>query len=237
MVEYAQDKERLVKHTALLESTELASLLFDAEQKQIAERAAQEIHEKPDTYDLSFFWSLDSSIGGVGGYCMPFNPVSNPFPGGIGRTLFRPAQYAAADIECNKALWNNYRSAKSAVNDSGQHLEAVTRYVLARTAPVLSPAQFKRSMLGQNVRYLADKHTLSSDTVTELELLTRLYNKSKHEVNQDNERERLFFPADALVVYLSARILGRRLLKPYYPDILKEIKPYLGNLNGLNCSM
>lgn len=224
-------------HTALLESTKLANLLFDAEQKQIAERAAQEIDEKPDAYDLSFFWRLDSFIGGVGGYCMPFNPVSNPFPGGTGRTLFRPIQYAAADIESNKDLWNNYRSAKSAVNDAGQHLEAVTRYVLARTAPILSPVQFRRSMLGQNVRYLADKHSLSSDTVAELDLLTRLYNKSKHEVNQDDERERMFFPADALVVYLSARILGTRLLKPYYPDVLKEIKPYLGNLSGLNCSI
>ena len=67
-----------------------------------------------------------------------------------------------------------------------------------------------------------------------MHLFADLYNKSKHEVNQDDERERQFFPADALIVYVSARVLGTQLLRPYYPDILREIKPYLGNLNGLN---
>jgi len=223
-----------MNHKALPESTELAALLLDAEEQRIVERAADEVDEKPDTYDLSFFWRLDSSIGGVGGYCMPCNPVINPFPSGIGRTLFRPVQYAAADIECNKRLWNNYRSAKSAVNDAGQHLEAVTRYVLRRTASVLSPTSVKQPMLGTAIGRLADRGVLSKDVVARMHLFADLYNKSKHEVNQDDERERQFFPADALIVYVSARVLGTQLLRPYYPDILREIKPYLGNLNGLN---
>jgi len=138
-----------MNHKALPESTELAALLFDAEKQRIVDRAADEVDKKPGTYDLSFFWRVDSSIGGVGGYCMPFNAVFNPFPSGIGRTLFRPIQYAAADIECNKRLWNNYRSAKSAVNDAGQHLEAVTRYVLGRTASGLSLIPFKQPMLAK----------------------------------------------------------------------------------------
>ena len=221
-------------HEALPESIELSDCLLNSEQKEIIERATKEIYDKPGAYELDFFWKFDSSIGGIGGYCMPFNPTVNPFPGGIGRTLFRPLQYAAGDIECNKDLWNNYRSARSAVNDSGQHLEAVAEHLIARTTSILNPARVKKSMLGKSIHYLAKNGTLSSGRVEQLEHFTRLYNKSKHEVNQDEERERQFYPSDALVSYISARILGVELLKPYYPDLLKALKPYLSRLHNPN---
>ena len=221
-------------HEALPESIELSDCLLNSEQKEIIERATKEIYDKPGAYELDFFWKFDSSIGGIGGYCMPFNPTVNPFPGGIGRTLFRPLQYAAGDIECNKDLWNNYRSARSAVNDSGQHLEAVAEYLITRTTSILNPARVKKSMLGKSIHYLAKNGTLSSGRVEQLEHFTRLYNKSKHEVNQDEERERQFYPSDALVSYISARILGVELLKPYYPDLLKALKPYLSRLHNPN---
>jgi len=219
-------------HEALPESIELADCLLNSEQKQIVERATKEIEDKPDAYDLDFFWKLDSSIGGIGGYCMPFNPTVNPFPGGIGRTLFRPAQYAAGDIECNKDLWNNYRSARSAVNDSGQHLEAVAEYLIARTTSILNPVRIRKLALGQSIHYLAENGTLPSDRVEQLEHFARLYNKSKHNVNQDEERGRQFYPSDALISYISARILGKELLKPYYPDLLKTLEPYLSRLHN-----
>jgi len=224
-------------HEALPESIELSDCLLNSEQKEIIERATKEIYDKPDAYELDFFWKFDSSIGGIGGYCMPFNPVVNPFPGGIGRTLFRPLQYAAGDIECNKDLWNNYRSARSAVNDSGQHLEAVAEYLITRTTSILNPARVKKSMLGKSIHYLAKNGTLSSGRVEQLEHFTRLYNKSKHEVNQDEERERQFYPSDALVSYISARILGVELLKPYYADLLKTLELYLDRLRTPNWNL
>jgi len=225
-------------HEALPESIELVDCLLNSEQKQIIERATKEIEDKPDAYELDFFWGFDSSIGGIAGYCMPFNPTVNPFPAGIGRTLFRPLQYAAGDIECNKNLWRNYRSAKSAVNDSGQHLEAAIDYVVARTTSILNrPARFKKLTLGQSIRYLAKNSTLSSDKAEQLAHFARLYNKSKHNVNQDEERERQFYPSDALVAYISARILGVELLKPYYPDLLKTLQPYLGRLHNPNWNL
>lgn len=224
-------------HEALPESMELSKRLLNSEQMEIIERAAKEVDDKPDAYELDFFWTFDSLIGGIGGYCMPFNPTVNPFPGGIGRTLFRPLQYAAADIEYEKDLWNNHRSARSAVNDSGQHLEAVTKYIIARTTSVLNPVRIRKLALGQSIHYLAENGTLSSGRVEQLERFTRLYNKSKHEVNQDEERERQFYPSDALVAYVSARILGVELLKPYYPDLLKTLELYLDRLRTPNWNL
>ena len=40
-----------------------------------------------------------------------------------------------------------------------------------------------------------------------------LYNKSKHEVNLDENRERLFMASDAIVGYLAERIMGYEILK------------------------
>src|SRR5664280_2668710 len=98
-------RQEPMDHEALPELIELSDCLLNSEQKEIIERATKEIYDKPDAYELDFFWKFDSSIGGIGGYCMPFNPVVNPFPRGIGRFLFRPLQYAAANIECNKGIY------------------------------------------------------------------------------------------------------------------------------------
>ncbi len=81
--------------------------------------------------------------------------------------------------------------------------------------------------LGQSVDSLAKHGLLSDDRNAQLQCFTHLYNKSKHEVNKDNERERQFYPVDALISYISARILGVELLKPYYHELLKTLSPYL----------
>ena len=222
-------------HEALPESIELSDCLLNSEQKQIIERATKEIYDKPDAYELDFFWKFDSSIGGIGGYCMPFNPTINPFPGGIGRFLFRPLQYAAANIECNKGIRSNYDAARSAVQNSGLYLEAVTKYVIRRrTFPVI-PVWSWRSTLGRNMRYLAEKRAISDNKGNPSGLFVELCNKSKHDTNPGDERERQFCSADALIAYISARILGEALLKPYCAEVLRQIKPCLGRLKGLNC--
>jgi hypothetical protein len=207
---------------------------LNSEQKEIIERATKEIYDKPDAYKLDFFWRFDSSIGGIGGYCMPLDPTLNPFPGGIGRTLFRPLQYAAGNIDWKKGLYGNYLSAKWAVHDSGLHLEAVTKYVIGRTTFFKNLARSEKFTLGKSVHFLTKNGTLSGDRVESSELLTKLYDKSKHDVNQDGERGRQFYPSDALISYISARILGEELLKPYYPDLLKTLEPYLGRLHNPN---
>ena len=219
---------------ALIESTGLADLLLSLEQKHIIETATREINERPDAYNLDSFWALDSSIGGIGGYCMPFNPTDNPFPAGVGRTLFRPLQYAAANIEWNKGLVNGCMNTRSAVEFSGMHLETVTKYVIERSAPVLYAMKYRKSTLGHSVDFLEQREKIPHDLIRPLGLCADLYNKSKHDVNQDEERDRLFLPADALISYIAARILGKELLRPYYSEILERVNPYVGKLNALN---
>ena len=221
---------------ALPETKKLLNLLLTDAQKEIVERAIKEIKENPESYNIDFFWELDASIGGIGGYCMPFDPTRNPFPTGIGRSLFRPLQYAASDIEMRKDI---YFHARHAVQDAGLHLEMVAGFVLWETSNRIGKMSlpFKKWTLGQSIIELDKRKVLPQCLIEPLKLFVELYNKSKHEVNQDEERERLFSPADALIAYISARILGKELLKPYYPEILESIEEYLGRLNGLNMNL
>jgi hypothetical protein len=216
----------------LPESKELLNALLTKTQKEIVEKAMQEIKENPESYNIDFFWGLDASIGGVGGYCMPFDVTRNPFPTGIGRSLFRPLQYAASDIEMGKDI---YFHARHVVQDAGLHLEMVTGFVLWKTSNRIGKISlpFKKWTLGQSISELEKRKVLPQHLIGPLNLFKELYNKSKHDVNQDEERERLFSPADALIAYISARILGKELLRPYYKEILEQIRK---DIEKLNCA-
>ncbi|WP_059171953.1 hypothetical protein [Bacillus sp. FJAT-27445] len=67
--------------------------------------------------------------------------------------------------------------------------------------------------LGKAVNKIDALNIIDKETIYYLNKFINLYNKSKHEVNQYQERERLFSPADALVIYIGARVLGNELLK------------------------
>jgi hypothetical protein len=217
---------------ALSESKILADLLLSEEQKEKIKNVLREIRENHDCYDAGLFWELDSSIGGIGGYCMPADPKINPFPGGIGRELFRPLQYARSKIDICDI---NY-SARHVVHYSGMHLEAVIRYVLENSKPL---GLFKRNnlTLGKAVRILEKENMVTDENLSGFNLFVKIYNKSKHDVNQDEERERLFDPADALIVYTCSRILGKIALKKHYPEILMKISEYIDRLEGLNMDL
>jgi len=139
---------------ALPESKELLNTLLTNAQKEIVKRAIKEIKENPESYNIDFFWRLDASIGGVGGYCMPFNATRNPFPAGIGRSLFRPLQYAAGAIKKDA-----YFLARYTVQQSGLHLEMVADFLLQktsnRTEKIILP--FKRWTLGRSITELEKK--------------------------------------------------------------------------------
>jgi hypothetical protein len=146
-------------------------------------------------------------------------------------------QYAASDIEMGKDI---YFHARHVVQDAGLHLEMVTGFVLWKTNNTIGKISlpFKKRTLGQSVSELEKRKVLPQHLIEPLKPFVELYNKSKHDVNQDEERERLFSPADALIGYISARILGKGLLKPYYPEILESIEEkYLNGLKGLNMNL
>ncbi len=215
---------------ALPESKELLNLLLTDAQKEVVGRAIKEIKENPESYNIDFFWELDASIGGIGGYCMPFDPTRNPFPTGIGRSLFRPLQYAAGAIKKDA-----YFLAKYTVQQSGLHLEKAAKYVLQRVSIIENvKTKVTTLTLGKLVEKLKEQDIVQQNLTEPLKIFNELYKKSKHDVNQDEERERLFSISDAQISYISARILGKALLKPYYEEILKQIGKDMEKLNCAN---
>lgn len=97
-------------------------------------------------YETKVLWETDALIGGIGGYCMPANPVKNPFPSGVKRELYRPLQYARSSIDiCDVRIF-----ARQVVENAGMHLEAVCRLFLKNTN-VLGGLRFQNSTLGKAV--------------------------------------------------------------------------------------
>ena len=65
----------------------------------ISDFFAQDMDNEECEHRTEILWKTDALIGGIGGYCMPANPVKNPFPSGVKRELYRPLQYARSSID------------------------------------------------------------------------------------------------------------------------------------------
>lgn len=191
---------------ALRDTYWLYEHLLNRDQKTAVDQVMSAMNRDSQTEALAHLWAMDEEIGGIGGYLLPKNPVQNPFPGGDERPLFRPLQYAASELERDVA-----HGARYIVQYAGMHLEAVTRQYL-KQVHTLGAIRHHNSTLGKAVHQIAKLRTMDEKTVQSLLVFVRLYNMSKHEVNQDETRERLFSVEDALIAYLSGRILGVRLL-------------------------
>ncbi len=183
-------------------------------QAAIAEFIENEIEEKSSNYITDKLWISDQSLGGVGAYCIPPDPKLNPFPGGQKRELFRPLQYARADIDiCDVNI-----HARNVVHMSGMHLEAVCRLVL-KTKTTIGAFRFNGTTLGKAVHKIENFYIIDSSIIEGFYSFIAIYNRSKHEINQDDTKERLFNAFDAVVAYFAARILGLALLRYInYPD-------------------
>lgn len=183
------------------------NLLNDALQQCVTDFIELEVEAK-DRYDAKMLWVADQQIGGLGAYAMPPDPIKNPFPGGIERSLYRPLQYARSDIDiCDVRMHARY-----VVQNSGMHLEAVCRVVL-KYYNVFGDFRFNNTTLGKAIQKIKNTDKIDLDIITALEHFVEIYNLSKHEVNQDETRERLFNTYDAVTAYFCSRILGVKLLR------------------------
>lgn len=161
-----------------------------------------------DKYSCKDLWIADQMLGGIGGYCMPANPVSNPYPSGQKRTLYRPLQYARSEMEiCDVRMHARY-----VVQMCGMHLESVCRLYL-QNRKTLGSLRFGNTTLGKAVQHMQSMQEMDSAIIDGLFAFVGVYNRSKHEINQDDSRERLFNAYDAVVGYYSARILGLAILR------------------------
>lgn len=194
--------------SALPESINLYNSIFSDKQKSDIQKILDEIYKNIDNYSTKVLWEVDKEIGGIGGYCMPCDPIKNPFPGGEYRELFRPLQYARSEID----ITGVYLHSKYIVLNCGLHLESVVRLALKQYKH-FGNIRYMNSTLGNATKTLEKINAIPNYIVKNLFLFVKIYNKSKHEVNQDNSRERLFMPDDAIIAYFAARIIGVKLLE------------------------
>lgn len=202
---------------ALTETIYISDTLFSKEQRNQIQVFLDEVKIEKEKYSPEILWRIDQAINGMGAYCMPPNPVINPFPGGINRELFRPLQYARSEIDiCDVRM-----HARQIVHYSGMHLEAVLRLFLKETR-TLGNLRFFNSTLGKAAHEIAKMEVIDKVLIEALLKFVKLYNMAKHQVNMFEERPRLFCEADAIVCYFSARIIGQAvLIKVNYPLSLK----------------
>lgn len=165
-------------------------------------------------YVTDILWITDQKIGGIGAYAMPPDPVINTFPGGIERSLYRPLQYARSDIDiCDIRMHARY-----IVQNCGMHLEVICRIIL-QTHKVFGDLRFHNTTLGKAIQLIKGLNIVDNNIIIALDNFVKVYNLSKHEVNHDESRERLFNAYEAVTAYYSARVLGVHLLRKInYPN-------------------
>ncbi|WP_066507620.1 hypothetical protein [Abyssisolibacter fermentans] len=194
--------------SALTETKFIYNVILSQRYKKGILNVLDEVIENPRTYTLQELWEIDKDIGGIGGYCMPCDPKKNPFPGGEYRKLFRPLQYARSNMEVN----NIHINARYVIHSSGMHLEEVLRFMLSKYS-IIGRIRYSNTTLGKATNILSKRNKLPNEIVEDLFKFIALYNKSKHEINLDDKRKRLFMASDAIIGYLGARIIGYRILK------------------------
>ena len=145
-------------------------------------------------YATEMLWKTDALIGGIGGYCMPADPTKNPFPAGIERELYRPLQYARSDID----ICDVRKFARYVVESVGMHLEAACRLLLKEKCS-FGNLRFYNITLGKAVHKIEQLGIFEKDVIEALYNFVAVYNKSKHEINQDEKRTRMFNVYDAVV--------------------------------------
>lgn len=195
----------MISHKELMD---LYNKLFDEAVKEgINEFLRQDFDNKDEKYKTDILWEIDALIGGVGGYCLPSSSSNNPYPAGIERELYRPLQYAKEEIDLGYGRVN----ARYIIDMCGMHLEAACRLLVMNS--VLDEFRFSNCTLGKAVHRIEKKKLLDGNVIQALYDFVQIYNRSKHEVNQDETRERLFSTDDAIVVYFATRILGVSILQ------------------------
>ena len=195
----------MISHKELIN---LYDKLFDKDVKEgISEFLRQDFDNKDRKYKTDMLWKIDALIGGVGGYCLPSSSSRNPYPAGIERELYRPLQYAKEEIDFGHSRVN----ARYIIDMCGMHLEAACRLLLMNS--ILDEFRFSNCTLGKAVHRIDKKKMLDDNIIQALYDFIQIYNRSKHEVNQDETRERLFSTDDAIVEYFATRILGVNILQ------------------------
>lgn len=211
----------------ILEDSEyLLIKLYSDEEREILSQIENELKKPPAEYELDVLWEYDLKIGGIGAYSMPANPIHNPFPCGIARTIFRPLQYARAQMD----IEDINKRPRYIIHDVGLHFEGLAKYILKRKSK-LGSVRNRKATLGKALHYLHKTEVIEDDLFESCKRIIDIYNISKHEVNQDLNKNRTFSPMDAIIFYLTIRKIGNILLEPYLEELFQEIGTDLNRIS------
>lgn len=73
---------------------------------------------------------------------------------------------------------------------------------------VLGGLRFQNLTLGKAVHKIEKEKIFDDYVIEALYDFVKVYNRSKHEINQDETKDRMFNVEDAVVSYFATRILG-----------------------------
>jgi len=130
-----------------------------------------EIVQFDGQYNCEKLWIADQEIGGIGGYCLPANPIRNPYPGGLERELYRPLQYERSEIEISDVRLH----ARYVVQMCGIHLESVCRLYL-KSRKSLGALRFGNITLGKAVQQMQAIKEIDFTIINGLFAYVKVYN-------------------------------------------------------------
>lgn len=178
----------------------LADMFTEQETALLRDFAVEILRDEPDLLPI---WKYDKTLGGLGGYAMPSNPIKNPFnTWGKDRNLFRSVQYVKSGFVYYPHIPRNM------IVDAGRSLEWTCKYLLDHFSVISRLSN--NEMLGKSLERLYRKKIIDHETYETCRLLGRLHNIAKHEMRED--RSRSFTTLDGVVAYFSLRKIHNRLL-------------------------
>ena len=207
--------ERIIE---MLEQTRKLKLVFTETQMNNINKIIEQIEKEGEEYKTIDLWKFDQSIGGIGGYCQGCDPaLSNPFQGTEFRNAYRCLQYIRSDID----ILNVNYTARNIIENCGHHFEEVIKIYLKKNYKFIL-IKTNRYPLGILLNYIINKNIFDENITNELKLFVDLYNISKHVILSNDELDRTFHADDAIICYLTCRIVGKKILLNIDEETEKE---------------
>ena len=191
---------------------------FEENELLILDKIEIELDKNPADYDLSLLWSYDATIGKIGAYSMPADPKRNPFPGGVARVIYRPLQYARAQMD----IMDINMRPRNIIRDVGLHFEGLAKYILKKETRFKSVI-YRKATLGKALHLLKKESIMDTNTFESCKKVIQIYNISKHNISMEEDKASSFVPMDAVIFYLVVRKIGNKLISPYFDELCREI--------------
>jgi len=192
----------------LEETNKTFNYFFDSNEQVRVRSIIKELNK--EEYCTNKLWDFDREIGGIGGYCLPINPVYCQFQGTDVRNIYRGYQYARARIDISNIQFFT----RDLIRECGTQLEDLLQlYIKENVKFNIKKYLIKNKPLGSLIKILEDNEWISLEIINELKMMVSSYNKSKHEIDISDKRKRTFCVEDGIIYYLACRKIGIKILR------------------------